>query len=340
MFDKLFLSAATDLTLWEKIVEWYQNSFLCELLTYLKDTYFSVNFGAYENFTISETTAETIRLLIPAIGIAMVFACLLTARVRVVQGRFVRRLLRGESFSPDSAKTLAELELFRNASIRRELSRGSNLRMVVRCVHKDGRDTGVGVYLDRSSEELLKFYEMEEAEKERKRAAKKAAQEAARAAKAAAEDRAENAAEDEIAEEAANTEEAFDDGVSEALEAFDNGGEAVLQAVVEDGEAQALDKQADEATEPQNGNETDQNSGELSQKPIGRLPKIDFTTAKFYIPKELKHRADVRFERRGSSWAPAIASIALVILMTGVVCWLLPYVLTLADGIISLMAPQ
>jgi hypothetical protein len=198
----------------------------------------------------------------------------------------------------------------------------------------------VGVYLDRSSEELLKFYEMEEAEKERKRAAKKAAQEAARAAKAAAEDRAENAAEDEIAEEAANTEEAFDDGVSEALEAFDNGGEAVLQTAVEDGEAQASDEQADEAAEPQNGNETDQNNGELSEKPIGRLPKIDFTTAKFYIPKELKHRADVRFERRGSSWAPAIASIALVILMTGVVCWLLPYVLTLADGIISLMAPQ
>jgi len=41
-------------------------------------------------------------------------------------------LLKNECFSPESAKTLSELDLFRNASIRRELSRGNNLRMVVR----------------------------------------------------------------------------------------------------------------------------------------------------------------------------------------------------------------
>ena len=351
MFDKILLSATTELTLWEKFVEWYQNSFLCELLTYLKDTYFSVNFGAYENFTISETTAETIRLLIPAIGIAMVFACLLTARLRVVQGRFIRRLLKGESFSPDSAKTLAELELFRNASIRRELSRGSNLRMVVRCVHKDGRDTGVGVYLDRSSEELLKFYEMEEAEKERIRAAKKAAEEERAKRKAAAKAREEFVDEsldellkeelDEAVEE--SFEESLEEKTDEATECADaaeaDGGEARLQDVTEDS-IDEPDAQNTEAGDAQSGEITPENRGAMRRRSMRSLPKIDFTTAKFYIPKELKHRADVRFERRGSSWAPAVASIALVILMTGVVCWLLPYILTLADGIISLMAPQ
>jgi hypothetical protein len=337
MFDKIFLSAstATDLTLWEKIVEWYQNSFLCELLTYLKDTYFSVNFGAYENFTISETTAETIRLLIPAIGIAMVFACLLTARVRVVQGRFVRRLLRGECLSPDSAKSLAELELFRNAAIRRELSRGSNLRMVVRCVHEDGRDTGVGVYSDRSSEELLKLYEMEEAEKERIRAAKRAAQ---KAKKKAADKEADELV-DEVVDEAV---EAVSGEETEPTDALDT---AECADAVRDGEVLSEDVTEEASVDTADAQDAEADgSTALAQDaegaPRGRLPKIDFTTARFYIPKELKHRADVRFERRGSSWAPAIASIALVILMTGVVCWLLPYILTLADGIISLMAPQ
>ena len=57
------------------------------------------------------------------------------------------------------------------------------------------------------------------------------------------------------------------------------------------------------------------------------------------IPEDLKYRADVRFDNRGSGWAPAIASIALVIFLTALLCWLLPHVLWLADAIISLAAP-
>ena len=299
MFDRFVLSATTDLTLWEKIAEWYQNSFLCELLTYIQESYFTVNFGTYQNFTISETTAETIRLLIPALAVAIVLACLMTARVRVVQGRFVRRLLKGESFSPESAKSLAEIELFRNAAIRRELSRGSNLRMVVRCVHADGRDTGVGVYLDRSSEELEKLFPPEE-----EASLQKAGSESP---------------ENESVEKPTST-------PPEDLEPCADAVEADAQKVED------LDAETPENTEKE--------AGDVREKRMGTLPKIDFTTARFYIPEGLKHRADIRFDRRGSSWAPAIASIALVIFMTSIVCWLLPYVLTLADGIISLAAPE
>lgn len=322
MFDKLIMSTATDLTLWEKIAEWYKNSFLCELLTYLRDTYFTVNFGLYENFTVSETTAETIRLLIPALGVAIVVACLMTARLRVRQGRFVRRLLRSESLSPESAKTLAELELFRDAAIRRELSKGSNLRMVVRCIHEDGRDTGVGVYLDRSSEELLKLYEMEEAEEERKRLAKKAAEEAAEKG----DDKNVDEAVDEV--DAAEPADAVADG------------EVPSEPCANEPAAESADAQKEEADDTENQDFPKEITSDVRIKHIGKLPKIDFTTAKFYIPKLLKHRADLRFERRGSSWAPAIASIVLVVLMTAAVCRLLPYVLTLADGIISLMSPE
>ncbi|MBQ9806459.1 MAG: hypothetical protein IJW49_08155 [Clostridia bacterium] len=305
MFDKFILSASNDLTFWEKIAEWYQNSFLRELLIFIQDRYFTVNFGSYQNFTIGKTTAETIRLLIPALAIAIVVACMMTARVRVNQGRFVRRLLKNECLSPDKAKTLLELDMFRNAAIRRELSRGGNLRMVVRCRHSDGRDTGVGVYLDRSAEELAELFEKDADEGE------------SRSAKKEREDRKAKAA----------------DGEEKAEKTSRETAAACADAATENAQkVDGLDAKKNDVERKE----------EQEMRKINRsaLPKIDFTTARFYIPEALKHRADVRFDSRGSSWAPAIASIVLVIFMTSIVCWLLPHVLSLADAIISLAAPS
>lgn len=253
MFGTFALSAGTELGFWEKIAEWYQDSLIHELLNYIYEEYFTVDFGVYENFTIGATTADTIRTLIPALAIALVIASLMTARLRVNMGRFVRRLLKNECLSPDRAKTLSELELFRNASIRRELSRGTSLRMVVRCVHEDGTDTGVGTYLD--------------------------------------------------------------------------------QTLQSDSDA----KNAENApTVRENETAKDKRNG---KKGSAARRKIDFLTARFYVPEDLKHRADVRFDSRGSGWAPAIASVAVVIFLTILLCWLLPHVLWLADAIISLAAP-
>ena len=248
MFGTFALSAGTELGFWEKIAEWYQDSLIHELLNYIYEEYFTVDFGVYENFTIGATTADTIRTLIPALAIALVIASLMTARLRVNMGRFVRRLLKNECLSPDRAKTLSELELFRNASIRRELSRGTSLRMVV-----DGTDTGVGTYLD--------------------------------------------------------------------------------QTLQSDSDA----KNAENApTVRENETAKDKRNG---KKGSAARRKIDFLTARFYVPEDLKHRADVRFDSRGSGWAPAIASVAVVIFLTILLCWLLPHVLWLADAIISLAAP-
>lgn len=253
MFETFALTAESELGFWEKIAEWYQGSLLHELLSYLYEEYFTVNFGVYENFTIGTTTAETIRTLIPALAIALVIASMMTAHMRVNIGRFVRRLLKNECLSPEKAKTLAELNFFRNAALRRELSRGTGLRMVVRCVHEDGTDTGVGSYLDQTLSP------------------------------------------DSTAEMSENA--------STVCENEDLKGEKRAK------------------------------KGSRAQR------KINFLTARFYIPEDLKYRADVRFDNRGSGWAPAIASIALVIFLTALLCWLLPHVLWLADAIISLAAP-
>ena len=273
MFGSFCLSSTTELTFWEQLAEWYHGSLIYELLNYLKETYFTVKFGEYENFSIGETAASTIESMIPALAIALVIAAIMTARVRINQGRFVRRLLKNDCLSPASAKSLLELDLFRNGAIRRELLRGTNLRMVVRCVHADGTETGVGILLDQ-------VYS------------------------------AQAAAEEPVADAPAQ-----------------EGGEAVL-----------VDSAAESATlsEPV----CNENASTGCQNRNKRARRIDFTTARFYIPEDLKHRADVRFDRAGSGWAPAIASIVLVIVLAALLCWLLPHVLGLADAIISLMAPS
>lgn len=251
MFGNLLLSSATELGFWEKLSEWYHSSLLYELITYFHERYFTIEFGTYENFTVSSSAATTIRSIVPALAIALIIFALVTASIRVNTGKFVRRLLREESFTPDRAKTLMELDFFRNARVRKELSRGSNLRMVVRCVHENGTETMVGSMLG-----------------------------------------------------------------------------TVTNGVKSN--AEINNKKESDSTE-------NQSTG--SKKTLHVPQKIDFLTARFYIPEELKHRADVRFDRSGSGWGQAIATIAISVAVAALLCWLLPDILQLADNIISLASP-
>ncbi|MBQ2735619.1 MAG: hypothetical protein IJF33_07270 [Clostridia bacterium] len=222
-------------TLWEKLSAWYQNSLLCELLNYIGDTYFSVQFDAYDNFSISSEAGVTVRNAILAAMLGIVIAAVMTAYYRNDRGPggFVRHLLKEEVYSPEKAKTLLELGYFRNPTIRRELARGSTLRMVVRC---------------------------------------REAEEAALAA-----------------EEPANN----------------------LQ------------------------------NGVKKRKTYARkTTKIDFRTAHFYIPEELRHRADVRFDKKGSDWGRVIATAIVTIGVASALCWLLPDVLHLADNLINILSPS
>lgn len=221
-------------TLWEKLSAWYQNSLLCELLTYLGDTYFSVQFDAYDNFSLSSDAGVTVRNAILAAMLGIVIASIMTAYYRNDRGPggFVRHLLKEEIHSPEKAKTLLELGYFRNPTIRRELAKGSALRMVVRC------------------------REVEEAEQ----------------------------AEREMAENLQN--------------------------------------------------------GAKKRNTYAKNPvKIDFCTAHFYIPEDLRHRADVRFDKKGSDWGRVIATAVITIVMASVLCWLLPDALHLADNLINILAP-
>ena len=216
----------------DALVEWYRNSVIAEMLEYFSQRYFTVEFGNYENFSISSNAGVMARNLILALAFGFIAAILMTAYTRVHLGGFVRKLIKAECTSPESAKTLYELGFFRSVSIRSALKRGSVLRMAVRyCTPED-------------------------------RAAARA------------------------------------------------------------------------AISPE--------EGESAPTPTARQlsEKIDFLKDGFYIPEELRIRAEIRFESRGSGWLPVLGAVAAIAVVAAVFCWFLPDVVQFADNLITVFAPK
>ncbi len=67
--------------------------------------------------------------------------------------------------------------------------------------------------------------------------------------------------------------------------------------------------------------------------------RIDFTVSRFYIPEDLKYRADTRFEKKGSGWLFALLTSVGVIVFASLICKFLPDILQLMDNLIGMMAP-
>lgn len=262
---------------WEELAAWYEKSLLNELLTYFRERYFTVEFGAYENFSVSPGMGVTVRNIIVAIAVGLIVAFVMTAYFRLGLGKFVRKLLEEDCDSPAKAKNLMELGFFQSTMIRRELTRGGSLRMVVhQC--EESLEEGVGEAVPDTTGELS----------------------------------AESAAE-EVAE-----------GGSE--------GDATDQTPVEEAVTEASEAETPEA-------ETPEAEEEKAEKLPEKVRKIDFLTARFYIPRDLRARAELRFEKKGSSWGMVVLASVLTIVGAGLLCWLLPDIVQFADNIISVFAP-
>ena len=241
MFGLFAYLSSSDLSFWEKIAEWYQNSVLRELITYFYEKYFTIEFAAYENFSVADGLGTTLRGIILALAVGIIVSALLTARMRVGLGGFVKKLIREECLSPEKAKTLYELGYFRSPMIRRELERGSVLRMVVRCRERDDQESPDAPKTD--ADEDVKT-NTEALEKPKKRI-------------------------------------------------------YVLQ----------------------------------------KAEKIDFATAHFYIPEDLRYRAEIRFDEKGSSWRSAILLTVGAVVVAALLCAFLPDVVAFVDNLISFFAP-
>ncbi len=87
----------------------------------------------YENLNIGEGSMMSVKNLIIGLFIGLSIAGFSAVFNKRVLGSFVRKLLYEECLSPESAKTLGELGYLKNSSIRYGVTRGVNLRRVVRC---------------------------------------------------------------------------------------------------------------------------------------------------------------------------------------------------------------
>lgn len=203
---------ANNASFWEKIATWYQNSTLGELVNYFKETYFTIRFGAYDNFSITERTLDVVNKMIPALIWGIIIASIATFFCRRVVGSFVRTLCEKEAFDPQKAVTLFDTGLFRSTVVRRELTKSAFLRKVVFC----------------------------------------------------------------------REEQAF-----------------------------------------------------LLEKGRDATYKIDFTRDHFYIPEDLKFRAENRFSQKGSTWLYVVLTVVLVPVVVGLICRFMPDILRFVDAMFS-----
>lgn len=203
---------ANNASFWEKIATWYQNSTLGELVNYFKETYFTIRFGAYDNFSITERTLDVVNKMIPALIWGIIIASIATFFCRRVVGSFVRTLCEKEAFDPQRAVTLFDTGLFRSTVVRRELTKSAFLRKVVFC----------------------------------------------------------------------SEEQAF-----------------------------------------------------LLEKGRDATYKIDFTRDHFYIPEDLKFRAENRFSQKGSTWLYVVLTVVLVPVVVGLICRFMPDILRFVDAMFS-----
>lgn len=235
LLTQFCLTAGSE-SLWEKLTVWYQNSIFYELFEYFNEKYFTVQFGAYENFSLGAGAAGMAQTLVYAIAIGVILAAAMSVYTRSVLGGFVRKLIKEGANSPENAKKLSQLGFFRSAAVRRELARGVTLRKVVRCCE----------------------------------------------------------------------EEAF---LAEAKKAD-------IEQEREEGEAEKRGRY---------------------EKP-GFRP--DFLTARYYIPEELRYRAEIRFEQKGSGWGMLIGTAVIALVVAALIGFFLPDIFQLMDNIMGMMTPK
>ena len=76
----------------------------------------------------------------------------------------------------------------------------------------------------------------------------------------------------------------------------------------------------------------------LSEKGKDATYKIDFMRDHFYIPEDLKYRAENRFNAKGSTWIYVVLTVILVPVVVGLLCRFMPNILQFIDSFITFFA--
>ena len=202
-----------------------------ELWIYFYETYFT-NDTVYEHLNMDGGSFNTVRNIILGLLIGLSLAAFAAVFNKRVWGDFVRLLLREDCLSAERGKTLPELNCAHKLWLRYGVSRGVNLRRVVRC---------------REEEDYLRDVTEQEATYEEKR----------------------------------------------AVDPF-------------------LPKK-------------------FRPKPF----RVNPDTHHFYIPEEMKYMADVKFEKKGSTWLGAVVFTLVMVVVAFALLMVLPYLLSLVNDFVG-----
>ncbi len=107
-----------------------------ELWEYFSKKYLTPNYGSYENIEIDQSSLTTTAMVIVAGFIAVMVGASVFIFTKRVLGRLVRRLIKNDAVSHESAKTLDELELGKSLAVRLFIN-GTTLSKAVRCREED-----------------------------------------------------------------------------------------------------------------------------------------------------------------------------------------------------------
>lgn len=128
---------------------------IVELWHYFYDTYFNPS-EYYENLDLTSSDVFSIRIIILGLCIGIVLALFGAVFNKRVLGDVVRRLLKKEALSPESALTLEELGYENKPLIRLAVKKSTSLRRVVKCREE--------LEYDADQEKKRKEYEQKRAE--------------------------------------------------------------------------------------------------------------------------------------------------------------------------------
>ena len=92
------------------------------------------------------------------------------------------------------------------------------------------------------------------------------------------------------------------------------------------------------ATSAAKSTEADGEAADAPKEPTEE-PTVDFLKDRFYIPEELKYKAEVRYDKSGSERFPFAITVIACVILAFLLCRFMPTLLGLADWLISALAP-
>jgi hypothetical protein len=93
---------------------------------------------------------------------------------------------------------------------------------------------------------------------------------------------------------------------------------------------------------PSEQEQKDNSERNISQgiKGRGQSEKIDFETAKFYIPEEMRIRAEMRYNQKGTDLVAFIIGIIVFAIAAAAAIWVVPKLLSMLDDFITMITSR